>query len=615
MCGINGVIWRNAPPDERNAVIQDMNAALAHRGPDDAGTWQSAQVDLGHRRLSVIDTSTASHQPMSTPDGEHAMVFNGEIYNYQELRKTLEGLGHSFRTSGDTEVLLQGFAVWGTDVFTRCNGMFAVAVYSQSTETLVLARDRLGIKPLFYAAHRGNFAFSSEIPPLLRHELADTTLNRRALHDYLQYLYVPAPATIYQGIAKLRPGHCLVYRRGDWEEQCYWRLGYRPDFSWTMDSAAEQLSELLDDSVRLRQRSDVPLGAFLSGGLDSSAVVATLSQQLSQPLKTFSIGFEDAEANELPYARAVAQRFGTDHHEAMLSPDIGDVLPRLVRHMGEPFADSSLLPTWLVSKMAREQVTVALSGDGGDELFAGYTWTHMSLRAAQYGKAPPLLRQGVGALLTLLPDNARWNRYRRFQQDSFLGPAQGFQRRLTCFDVSMREALLGPMDRSVPDDFAACWAEADATNDGDRMLHVDTHRYLPDDILCKVDRMSMAHGLEARVPLLDHRLVEFAATLPFPLKYHRGKSKRVLKHAMANTLPPETLSQRKRGFSLPLHRWMRDDLKELFCDTVLSGDALAAVHMDTHAVEGLWQAHQLGRENYGHHLWALLVLALWCEGS
>ncbi len=612
MCGINGVIWRNAPPDDRDTLIQQMNAALSHRGPDDAGTWQSAQVDLGHRRLSVIDTTVASHQPMQTADGEHVMVYNGEIYNYLELRATLEGLGCVFRTGGDTEVLLQGFATWGMDVFSRCNGMFAAAIYTQSTETLVLVRDRLGIKPLFFGSHRGNFVFSSEIKPMLRHELVDQTLNSEALHAYLQYLYVPAPDTIYQGIHKLRPGHCLVFRRGEWEERSYWQLNYEPDTSWTLDSAAEQLDTLLEDAVRLRQRSDVPLGAFLSGGLDSSAVVATLSQQLTQPLKTFSIGFADKDANELAYARLVADRFQTDHHEAILSPNMEEVLPSLVAHMGEPFADSSMLPMWLVSRMAREQVTVALSGDGGDELFAGYSWTHMSLRAARYGRVPRPLRAVAGALLGFLPQTPQWNRYRRFHQDSYRSPMDRFQRRLTCFDETQRTALLGTPG-SAADQLSHQWEAARATCDGDRMLHVDTHCYLPDDILTKVDRMSMAHGLEARVPLLDYRLVEFAATLPFSLKYCRGQSKRVLKQAMRSKLPPETLLQRKRGFSLPIQQWMRHDLKELFYDTVIASDALDAVSIESRAVEKLWQDHQRGRENYGHHLWSLLVLALWCQ--
>ena len=610
MCGINGVVWRHAAPENRDVLIRSMNDALAHRGPDDSGAWQSAQVDLGHRRLCVIDTSEANRQPMCSADGDHVLIYNGEIYNYQELRKTLEGLGHNFRTSGDTEVLLVGFAAWGIDVFSRCNGIFAAAIYTQSTETLIIARDRLGIKPLFYAWHQGNFAFSSEMGPLCQHGLADTTTNRDALHDYLQYLYIPAPQTIYQGISKLLPGHCLIFRRGEWEEKSYWNLDYVPDTRWTLAGAAEELRHLLDDSVRLRERSDVPLGAFLSGGLDSSSVVATLSQQRSAPLKTFSIGFDAPEANELAYARAVAERFGTEHHEAVLSPDLSRVLPELVAHMGEPFADSSMLPMWLVSRLAREQVTVALSGDGGDELFAGYTWTQMALRASRYRQVPLPIRKGVGALLGLLPRNARWNRYRRFQEDSFRTPMEGFQRRLTCFDQATRTALLG--ERLAEDGgFAACWDGGGPLDEGTRMLRVDTHRYLPDDILAKVDRMSMAHGLEARVPLLDHRIVEFAATLPFALKYERGQSKRVLKHAMHGMLPPSALMQRKRGFSLPIHQWMRHDLKELFYDTVLCGDRLDGIVMEKGVVEQLWQAHQTGEENYGHHLWALLVLALW----
>lgn len=616
MCGINGVVWRNAPPENRREIVDRMNGGLAHRGPDDAGLWQGSRADLGHRRLSVIDTSSASHQPMCGADGNLVLVYNGEIYNYRALRAELEGLGRVFRTEGDTEVLLEGFAAWGLDVFRRCNGMFAAGLYDIATETLVLARDRLGIKPLFYSGSDRHLAFSSELAPLVQSGLADTAVNPRALDAYFQYLYTPGPETFYRGIRKLEPGTILTCRNGEWHVEAYWTLDYAIEASWTLDSAAEQLDSLLADSVRLRERSDVPLGAFLSGGLDSSSVVAALSQHRTQPLKTFSIGFDDAQANELPYARLVADRFKTDHHEALLKPDLAALLPELVAHFGEPFADSSILPMWLVSRLAREEVTVALSGDGGDELFAGYSWTHMNRHVARYRTLPAPLRRGMGAMLSLLPEGPRANRYRRFHDDSLLGPMESFQRRLSCFSPAMRRRLLRPEfmapsgDRGEDFYGSLCRAGAHLGAD-DQMLYVDSRMYLPDDILAKVDRMSMAHGLEARVPLLDHRIVEFAATVPFALKYCRGRSKRLLKHLMKDRLPAATLRQRKQGFSLPLHRWMREDLAPMFADTVLSPGALSGEYLDTAFVQTLWEAHRAGRENYGHHIWAILIFELW----
>lgn len=618
MCGISGVFWHNAPPEHRRHSISTMNAALAHRGPDDAGLWQGARVDLAHRRLSVIDTSRASHQPMCSADGNFVLVFNGEIYNYRELRTELQALGRSFRTEGDTEVLLEGFTAWGCDIFRRCNGMFAAAIYDQALETLVLARDRLGIKPLFYAPAENHLAFASELAPLVQSGLADTTVNPRALDAYFQFLYTPGPDTFYQGISKLEPGTMLTVRRGEVHHETYWRLEYAIDPAWTLDSAAEQLDTLLADAVRLRERSDVPLGAFLSGGLDSSSVVAMASRNRTQPLKTFSIGFDDTEADELAYARAVANHYQTDHREALLRPDLASLLPGLAGHFGEPFADSSILPMWLVSQLARKDVTVALSGDGGDELFAGYTWTHMNTRVARYRAVPAFLRHGVGAVLAGLPQGPRINRYRRFHQDSFLDPMASFERRLSCFDATTRSKLLRPEVLDQRDDqenpyYDQVCREAASFAPDDQMLYLDSRMYLPDDILTKVDRMSMAHGLEARVPLLDHRIVEFAATVPFPLKYQRGQSKRVLKHLMRNKLPPETLRQRKRGFSLPLHRWMREDLVPLVSDTVLSPRALLGEYLDTTFVHGLWQDHQRRQENYGHHLWAILMFELWLQ--
>jgi len=615
MCGIAGVVWRGAPPANRREIVDGMNRAQAHRGPDDAGLWQGACVDLAHRRLSVIDTSSASHQPMISSDGTRVMVYNGEIYNYRELRRELESLGRAFCTEGDTEVLLEGYCEWGTEVFRRCNGMFAVAVYDETTRTLVLARDRLGIKPLYYAESPRHFAFASELAPLVRSGLANTTLNPRSMDAYFQYLYTPGAETFYEGIQSLTPGTVLIHADAESRTERFWTLRYAIDASWTLDSAAERLDDLLTDSVLLRERSDVPLGAFLSGGVDSSSVVAALCRQRTAPLKTFSIGFDDPEANELDYARAVAQHFQTEHTEVVLNPDLSSLLPGIIGHFGEPFADSSALPMWLVSQLAREQVTVALSGDGGDELFAGYSWTHMNRRVAQYRRVPEVLRRAGNAMLPLLPQDARIQRYRRFHGDSFLPPWQSFQRRLTCFSDEQRRALVLPEfqsnDSKHGDFLEQLWHDGTASEDDERMLYADTRMYLPGDILTKVDRMSMAHGLEARVPLLDYRIVEFAATLPFALKYRGGISKRVLKHLMRDRLPAVTLEQRKRGFSLPIHRWMRDALSELFCDTVLGAASQCSEYLDLSFVQSLRDEHMTRRDDHGHRLWSVLMFELW----
>lgn len=615
MCGISGAIWRGVAPPNRREIVDGMNRALAHRGPDDAGIWQGGRADLAHRRLSVIDTSSASHQPMISGDGNLVLVYNGEIYNYRELRRELESLGRSFCTEGDTEVLLEGYCEWGTDVFRRCNGMFAVAVYDQRSETLVLARDRLGIKPLYYADGPRHFAFASELAPLVRSGPVDDSINTAAMDAYFQYLYTPGTETFYAGIRQLAPGSILIHSAGETRTEPFWQLRYIIDTSWTLGSAAERLDELLADSVRLRERSDVPLGAFLSGGVDSSSVVAALCHQRSEPLKTFSIGFDDPEANELDYARAVARHFGTEHTEAVLKPDLAALLPEIIGHFGEPFADSSALPMWLVSSLAREQVTVALSGDGGDELFAGYAWAHMNRKVARYRRVPASLRRAAGPLLSLFPTTPLSLRFRRFHEDSFLAPWQSFQRRLTCFTESQRELLvrreLQPTCTERIDELEALWRDGAAQDNDNRMLYSDTRMYLPGDILTKVDRMSMAHGLEARVPLLDYRIVEFAATLPFTLKYQRGCSKRVLKHLMRDRLPGITLAQRKRGFSLPIHRWMRGELAPLFCDTVLAPEAKCREYLEHDFVKKLWSEHSTRQEEHGHRLWSILMFELW----
>ncbi|MBI2423830.1 MAG: asparagine synthase (glutamine-hydrolyzing) [Candidatus Hydrogenedentes bacterium] len=618
MCGIGGVLFTDPERPVSRDCLESMNAALKHRGPDGEGVWQDGPAGLCHRRLSILDLSQAAAQPMHSPDGRYVLSYNGEVYNYRDIRAELEAQGWRFHSTGDTEVVLAALATWGEAALHRFNGMFAIAFYDTCERALLLARDRIGIKPLYYAHSPEAFAFASELPALLRSGLVDSTLNTRALADYFTYLYIPAPASIYNGVLKLLPGHVLRVQNGRLRTHPWWELLPNPQPHWTLHSAAACYRELLEDAIRLRRISDVPLGAFLSGGIDSSSVVALLAAQSDRPVKTFTIGFDDAQMDELRFAREAAKAFGADHTEAILRPDAAALLPEIVQSFGEPFADSSALPTWLVSRIARQHVTVALSGDGGDELFAGYTWTHRALQAARYRQVPAILRACAGGALALMPRSPALNKVRRFHQDAWLSPFDAFNRRLSCLEPGLRRQLLREALRPFDDmplisPHQAAW-QRHPIGDPDRMLYVDAMIYLPDDILTKVDRMSMAHGLEARVPLLDYRMVEFAASVPFSLKFAQGISKLLVKEAVRGILPPSLLAQRKQGFAVPIHKWFRGPLAPLFQDTVLGADPVSRDYLDRNVVESLFRSHQSGRENHGHVLWAMLVFDQWLRG-
>jgi asparagine synthase (glutamine-hydrolysing) len=553
---------------------------------------------------------------MANEDESCVVVFNGEIYNADDLRKELESKGFTFRTRCDTEVVLRAYEAWDESAVQRFNGMFAFAVWDAPRERLYAVRDRVGIKPFVYAESNGTFAFSSEIASLLHSGLIDGRLDPAAIDAYLTYLYVPRPETIFEGIRQLGPGESLTWHRGRVRTELYWNPEFRPTASWRLETAAEAYADLLRDAVRLQRVSDVPLGAFLSGGIDSTSVVAFLAESSATPVKTFTIGFDDSEADERGYARLAAQHFMTHHTERVMQPDLTAMSAELVRYFGEPFADSSAVPTWLVSKVAREQVTVALSGDGGDELFAGYAWLHMALRSGRYALLPRTLR-GLGDVgLRLAPRSPWWNKVRRFSADALLTPMDRLRRRETCFSPDARAALYVPalaraVEERAVDRFGEHWERSTTFSDGDRMLNQDLRMYLPDDILAKVDRMSMAASLEARVPLLDHRIVEFAATVPFEMKYNGSESKRLVKLALKGMAPDKLLEQRKRGFAIPIHAWFRGELAPVFEETVLGRGARSADWFDRPQMRALFDAHRAGREECGHHLWALLVFEQW----
>ena len=614
MCGICGLVNGDPSRHVDVAVVERMNAALIHRGPDDAGVWHGGHATLAMRRLSILDLA-GGHQPMTNEDGSVIVIFNGEIYNFRALRDDLIAQGHAFRSQSDTEVIVHAYEEYGDDMLQRLNGMFAMAVYDVKQKRLLLARDRLGIKPLFYCERNGSLAFASELDALLRSGLVRKRIDPSALDAYFSFLYIPAPDCIFEDVRKLRPGEKLVFENGKAALTRYWRLAFNIDNTWTLEAAAERYRDLLADAIRLQRVSDVPLGAFLSGGIDSSTVAGMMSRAGPGPVKTFTIGFEDAAVDEIRYARTAAKYFHTDHSEEILRPDMVDVTSRLVRHFGEPFADSSAVPTWLVSKLARSSVTVVLSGDGGDELFAGYTWLHMNRNVATYRRIPKFVRSLLDLALHCAPGSRRIAKLRRFSHDSSLSPQASFRRRETCFNADMRAALYhrewsGRIAADATDRFEEHAQDGPLSPD-DWMLYQDSVMYLPDDILTKVDRMSMAHSLEVRVPLLDHRIVEFAATVPFALKFKGGVSKYLAKHAVRDLLPKELLHQRKQGFAIPVHRWFREDLRAFFQELVLSKDARCGEYLNPGAVQSLLNGHTAHQEDYGHHLWAILMLEQW----
>ena len=594
-----------------------MGASLRHRGPDDAGVYIDGPVGLAHQRLSILDLSAAGHQPMCNEDGTVWIVFNGEIYNFQELRRSLES-SHTLKSRTDTEVILHLYEDYGTQCISLLRGMFAFAIWDQRSRRLVLARDRLGKKPLFYAANEQGLTFASELKALIVGRDMPA-IDPLAVHHYLTFQYIPTPQTIFQGVRKLPPGHFAVYENGKLSESAYWSLNY--DQKGPLRSEQdyqEELQSLLTEAVRLRLVSDVPLGAFLSGGVDSSSVVAIMSRLMTEPVKTFSIGFKEDQYNELPYARQIAERFGTEHHEFMVEPTALEILPTLVRVYDEPYADSSAIPTYYVSQLSRQHVTVILNGDGGDELFAGYPRYNFDPLQRWSARYLPGSREVLGRLvLSCIPPVRGLRRARGLAQRALAPFSRTYLYRICYFPPEAKtllyteefnETVAGHDSASLLDRW---FEEAEAQELLDQLLSVDTRTYLPDDLLVKVDRASMAHSLEARSPFLDHKLVEFAAALPVSLKLHHGETKRLLKRAMRRTLPDEILDRPKMGFGVPIDRWFREDCREFLRETLLSARSRQRGYFKPKMVEQMIDEHQDNRLNYAYHLYALLMLELW----
>jgi asparagine synthase (glutamine-hydrolysing) len=594
-----------------------MTDVLAHRGPDGDGTYVDGAVGLGHRRLAIIDLA-AGRQPMASTGGTTWISFNGEIYNFRELRSQLQELGYRFQTSSDTEVILAAYEAWGVECLSRLRGMFAFGIWDLRRRRLFLARDRVGIKPLVYAWDGQRLLFASELKAILQVPGVPRELDWDALRDYFIFHYIPSPRTIFKHIRKLPPACCLLLDldRGQPEVRRYWDLRFVPQANGSEAKWLEGLRWHLEDAVRSHLVSDVPIGAFLSGGMDSSTVVALMARAAGGPVRTFSIGFDETDFDELAFARAVAQRYGTRHHEFVVKPDALEALPRLAWQFDEPFADASAVPTYYVAKITRDHVTVALSGDGGDENFAGYRRYAEAVRVQRQAEilhvVKPLLRLAAACLPEAVPGRGHL---------ALLGmpPLHRYFRMMTYQHDQSLAALLRPeaggevAPRTDPEYFYRLAAEGGAPDHLSTLQYLDVRHYLPEDILTKVDRTSMLVALEARVPLLDHVLMEYVATIPSQLKLRNGSGKAILKQGMSKDLPAEILHRRKMGFGVPLAAWFRKELKDFAIELLTDRRTRERGIIRPEAATELLETHLGGRRDRSAQLWALICFELWCR--
>jgi len=618
MCGIVGQVRPRDEAVDRDLAVR-MCRELEHRGPDVRGIDQRENVALGIQRLRVIDL-TGGDQPVHNEDRTVSVVLNGEIYNYRELRRELRRNGHVLRTDGDTEVIAHLYEEHGVDCVRKLHGMFAFALWDQRRGQLLLARDRVGKKPLLYALRDGTITFASEMAALLADPEIEREVDPEAIDAYLALGYVPDPRTAIRGVSKLPPAHTLLMRGSEVRISRYWKLDYGEKLDVTADEAREMVRSELREATRRRLVADVPLGAFLSGGIDSSAVVATMAEQSAAPIRTFSIGFDQEDHDELPHARRIAELFATDHQEFRVHPEAVEVVPRMVRHYGEPFADPSGIPSFYLSELTRRHVTVALNGDGGDESFGGYTRYVANALADRLDALPSPLRRAAGAAAGRVPPLGRttspMNRARRLGRTLALTPAERYARYMSWFDREERSRIyadgFAPAGAIGEETIAAAWAGASGADPIDRMLEVDARTYLVGDLIAKIDIATMAYGLEARSPFLDHQLMQLAASLPAAFKVRGRQKKWILREAMRGTLPDDILDRPKQGFSVPLSAWLRTDLEPWAREILLDRSTTDRGYFEPAAVVALLDRHAAsGGDGDAKRIWALVMLELW----
>jgi asparagine synthase (glutamine-hydrolysing) len=628
MCGICGFATSRTSPPVPAEVLAGMCRTIVHRGPDDEGVHIEPGVGLGNRRLSIIDVA-GGHQPLSNEDGTIWIAYNGEAYNFAEVRDELAARGHVFQTRSDTETIVHGYEEWGTAGIHRFRGMFAFALWERKERRLRLFRDRIGVKPLYYALlDDGTLVFGSELKTILAFPGVKRELEPEALDLYLTLEYVPAPYSMFRGIRKLPAGSFLTYRDGRIEIESYWDIEPQADPGGKparpLPELMDELYALLKESVKLRLVSDVPLGAFLSGGIDSSAVVGLMRELGASPLRTFSIGFKDASYNELEHARRIAARFETEHEELIIEPKALELTDKLIHHLDEPLGDFSIFPTYLVSEMARRHVTVSLSGDGGDEIFAGYEHYQAQRIARTFGIAAAG-RAAHTLTRRMRPGEQKKgarNKLRRFTQAFENEPGLRHLRwmmflsdrdKAGLYTDGLKERLGGIRSIAGRDPFLGHLGRLGGFDRTTGELYLDLKTYLVDDIMVKVDRMSMAVSLEAREPLLDHKLVEFAFRLPGSLKLHGMTTKWIFKKTLERLLPRDNIDRKKEGFSIPIKHWLRVELRDLVEEHLSEARLRSEGLFEPSAVRGMMDAHFAGRENYSHQLWALLVFEIWKE--
>lgn len=629
MCGICGIAKADNRESIPTSLLSSMCQTLIHRGPDDQGIFIEKNVALGARRLSVIDLE-GGHQPLANEDGSIYVVHNGEIYNFPDLQVELKSRGHIFRTKSDTETIVHCYEEWGNDFVQELRGMFAFALWDKRTEKLILVRDRIGIKPLYYTLlENKTLVFASELKAILVHPKVKRALDPKALNLFLTLEYVPSPLSIFKTIHKLPAGSILIYKRGKVQIKKYWDIERGQKTSEkiskaTLLSLTDKLYTLLKESVKLRMISDVPLGAFLSGGIDSSSIVGLMSELGISPLRTFSIGFEETSYSELNHARRIARKFGTAHEEFILQPRVVDFTEKLIRHLDEPLGDFSIFPTYLVSKMARPHVKVILSGDGGDELFGGYE--HYQAQKLSESPISSLLLKNLPPIVKRLPPSAKkkgvWNKFRRYAQGLEYNPRNRHLRWMMFLSPEDKKNLYskdliceldGIKEIHEIDPFQKVFHNLNRFDPVSGELYFDLKTYLVDDILVKVDRMSMAVSLETRVPLLDHKIVEFLFRLPGNLKMRRLTTKWIFKKTMERLLPSPNIHRRKEGFSIPIKNWLRRELKDLMFDYLNESRIKADGLFNFNYIKKMMDSHLKGKENYSHQLWALLVFEIWKE--